>query len=424
MQLLAFRFAFAGNLLIAVFLVSVTFGITPLKVTDLVWLTGFPAIVLDNTPFALIGMCFISLSTYFDPSNLSLVSHQRKLAKLCFPVVLGFLLFIPLQFFVAQRTVSTIKKQELYQFESSARKIKFLSQKIQQSQTFDQLQNIMKTYQAYEIPQSERGKPLESLKSLLKAKTDEALALLKSRRRPDLVTASSWEAYRAAIRNSLYSFVYMLAFAVFAQRSRSEQSWLQEIMDGLLAKLYGVLQHRETRLAEETLEINQESATLPLAEHQLSSLHQQGLLDRAWISDHEHQDPCGESFSPNEHTGEGLDSNPSPQVTRPTSGVFSWLGSSVRGRRDAPTSFLQSLADQQDDAQSSATDLETTESKPFSTDQTLPSNDYLAAAQNRSAPPSQRRQRVTDLDYFEQLADSGLDETGNEPPEHRSSPKL
>ena len=287
MQLLAFRFALAGNSILVIFVTVVVSAITPLKLLDPLWLSAFSEVIINNTFMAIVGLSFISLSCYFDPSNSTLISHQARLAKLCFAVVLGFVLLIPLQFYLANRTVTALQRKELYQYEATSRQIKFLAQKIQQATTFDQLQAVMKSYQAFEIPETERAKPLESLKRFLVTQTNEALVLVKNRRRPDLVIAGAWQSYKSAIRNTIYSLAYILVFASFAQRSRSENSWLQEIMQSFLNRLYAVLQRRETRIATEALQPDEPKASVPLSQEQLISLHRRGLIDQAWITDHE-----------------------------------------------------------------------------------------------------------------------------------------
>ncbi len=409
MQLLAFRFALAGNSILVIFITVVGFAITPLKLFDPLWLAGFSEVMINNTFMAVVGLSFISLSCYFDPSNPTLLSHQSRLAKLCFAVVLGFVLLIPLQFYVANRTVTALQRKELYQYEATSRQIKFLAQKIQQATTFDQLQAVMKAYQAFEIPESERAKPLDSLKRFLLTETNQALVMVRNRRRPDLIISSTWQSYKSAIRNTIYSLAYILVFASFAQRRQSENSWLQEIMQGFLNRLYAVLEHRETRLATQSIQPGEPKESLPLSQEQLISLHRQGLIDQAWIPDQNDQEANVEpSLTDLDHHA-ASDSDPLLTASPRSSGLFSWLRSSERRRRDEPMSFLQSLAGQQDSDQEPATNPEAIQSNSSSSMQDEPKNSQFPFGQQRSGGSPPRNQRITDLDYFEQLADEHQD---------------
>ncbi|MFN7898622.1 MAG: hypothetical protein ACK5N0_03005 [Synechococcaceae cyanobacterium] len=399
MQLLAFRFALAGNSILVVFITVVGFSITPLKLLDPLWLAAFSEVIINNTFMAVVGLSFISLSCYFDPSNTTLISHQSRLAKLCFAVILGFCLLIPLQFYLANRTVAALQRKELYQYEATSRQIKFLAQKIQQATTFDQLQAVMKAYQAFEIPESERAKPLESLKRFLVTQTNEALVLVKNRRRPDLIIAGAWQSYKSAIRNTIYSLAYILVFASFAQRSRSENSWLQELMQAFLNRLYAVLQRRETRIATEALQSDQPKTSVPPSQEQLISLHRQGLMDQAWITDHESPvvdtDLLPESPEESEQSVVTLPRRPGP---------FAWIRSGERRRQDDPTAFLETLAHQDSNDQAGSSDGDSLANVLPETSQPEPASQAAHQSQRRAGSMPSNRSKPTDLDYFEQLA--------------------
>lgn len=408
MQTLAFRLAFAGNSLLLIFVASVLFDLFPFKIFDPTWLSSTIETLLQSSVFALVGIIFLLFSSYFDPDNIQLQTHQRRILRLCCVISIAFLLLIPLQFFVAGQLVSRLKQQEVYQFEFSIKRVKFLAQKVEQAETFDQLQKVMKVYQSIQLPESERYKSLQSTKNVLLRKINEALTLLKNRRNPLLVTAKAWEQYKIATRNSLFSFTYFLAFAAFAQRRDSQRSWLQEMMEGSLNLLYSVLHRRETQLANQAPDQDESILLVPSAPQPLDKLQQHEIIDHGWLSDqtshaedrihwsHESRDPDG--------SGESI---PSEYPPSRRSGLLAWLRGGERRRQDDPTTFLETLAEQH-----TAEQADPDESAPGSlvnpeqhSSESQSADEPLIPVQRRPGSPSFRRQKITDLDYFEQLAD-------------------
>lgn len=413
MQTLAFRLAFAGNSLLLIFAASVLFDLFPVKIFDPTWLSSGIEALLQSSVFALVGIIFLLFSSYFDPDNISLQTHQRRILRLCCVISIAFLLLIPLQFFVAGQLVSILRQQEFYQFEISIKRVKFLAQKVEQAETFDQLQQVMKVYQSIQLPESERGKPLQTTKNILLSKINEALNLLKNRRNPLLVTAKSWEQYKIATRNSLFSFTYFLAFAAFAQRRDSQRSWLQEIMQGCLDLLYSVLHRRETQLANQVPEEDDSALLGPSAPQQLDKLHQQGFIDHGWLSDQTSQTEDQIQSSREIQEPDGSD-EPIPSEYLPSrgSGLFAWLRGGERRRQDDPTAFLETLAEQHaaDQDNPDASDPSSLVDPEQQSSEFPSSDEQLISVQRRPGSPSFRRQKITDLDYFEQLADGGDDQ--------------
>lgn len=408
MQTLAFRLAFAGNSLLLIFVISVLFDIFPFRLIDPVWLSSTTDVLIQNSVFALVGIILLCFSTYFDPDNVPLVSHQRRILQLCCVISVCFLLLIPLQFFVASQIVSGLNRQEFYKFELSVKRLKFFSQKVQQVDTFDQLQQVMKTYQSVQLPEAERSKPLQLTKTLLLNKINEALAMLKNSRNPFQLKSKSWQQYKLAMRNSLFSFTYFLAFASLSQRRNSQRSWLQEIMEGFLNLLYGVLHRRETQLATQ-VEVHEDSKlALPLTPQQLDKLHQQGLMDQGWLPDQSSGVSAGDEILPDDQISNAPNNDfwPSNEPPSRARGLFSWLRRRDRRWQDDPTSFLETLADQhtveQPDFSDRPSSSDVTPNHPSETHST---DEQLKQPQRRPGSSSLRRHNITDLDYFEQLAE-------------------
>jgi hypothetical protein len=407
-KVLAFRLIFAGNSLLAIFIFSVLFAIFPLKITQPIWLYAFADSFLSNSGFSLVALISLILATYFDPDNLQLVAHVRKVQRLACVAAICFLFLIPLNFYIAYKFVTSFRDQQTAEYNLNMTRVKFFSDKVDGASTFDQLQEVMKTYQAIQLPEQERLKPLERIKNEIKSKIKEAIVTLQANKKTFAITQKSWEQYLAAVRNSLFAFTYFLAFAAFAQRRNSQESWLQEMMNGSLNRLYKGLHHRESRVAFAAEPADVLSPARPLAPENLSALHRQGLIDRGWLDDQSNNPSDSEAGFAH------FDQNSAPEPSTPTnfaasgSGLFPWIRSRDRRRQDEPTSFLEALADEQaglshepDDSHESADNTRLAIQQPLVDDRT-------SQGQVRPGPVS-RRQRITDLDYFEQLAEEDQD---------------
>jgi hypothetical protein len=401
---LVFRLIFAGNSLLFIFILLVAFSIFPLRIFQSQWLLNFSDILLSSAGFSLVALVFLAFATYLDPDNLAVSIHVRRILRLACLAAFAFLLLIPLQFYTANKIVSGFRDQHVGQLNQTISKAFFLAQKVKEANTFDQLQEVMKVYQATQLPEQERSKPLNVTKTFLLGKIREAIALLKSSRNMNIVTQKAWEQYQVAIRNSLLAFTYFLAFAALGQRRDSQRSFLQDVMDSSLNKLYVGLQNRESRVASATEQQAEQSQSHPLSGTQdLTSLHRQGLMDRGWLDDATQEQSGPEALLPQ------LDDQELPESTSPPypsrrKGLFSWLRPGDIRRRDEPTSFLTSLADQQEDDSSRSGHLQNPQEDTLPLGQPLVAENPFPTSHSRTGPQASRRQKISDLDYFEQLA--------------------
>lgn len=395
LQTLAFRLAFTGNALISVFVFVFLFGAFPVKLLDTGWQATFSTILLDNSGFILVGLVLLWLAQYFDPDNQALSSHLRVLSRLCLVAALGFLLLVPLQFYISYKFVAATRQQEMYQYQRSARQVDFFAEKVKQAESFDDLQVLMKAYQSTQLPESERLKPLEVTKSLLLAKIKEAKNLLNSSRRPDLLRSKTGEQYKISLRNSFISLSYFFAFAALSQRRNSEHSLLQDIMEGFLNFLNSKLQRRENKLATDE-PTDPTTLSVPSGDHRIESLHAQGLMDQAWLPDHE--SPGTDTYLSPESPEESVDTLP----RRP--GPFAWIRPAERRRRDDPTAFLETLSHQESNDQLGSSDGDPLANLLPGASQPEPAIQAQPPSQRRAGSMPSNRNKLTDLDYFEQLA--------------------
>ena len=137
----------------------------------------------------------------------------------------------------------------------------------------------------------------------------------------------------------------------------------------------------------------------PLSQEQLISLHRRGLIDQAWITDHE--SPVADTNllpeSP-EKSHESVFTLP----RRP--GPFAWIRSAERRRQDDPTAFLETLAHQDSNDQSGSSDGDPLANVLPETSQPEPATQAAHPSQRRAGSMPSNRSKPTDLDYFEHLA--------------------
>lgn len=403
---IVFRLVFVGNSLLFIFVFIVLFDIIPVKLFQPQWLLGFSDTVLSTSGFSLVALIFLALAAYLDPDNFSVSAHVKRTLRLACLAAFGFLLLIPLQFYTAHKLLAGFREQHVGQINQTINKAIFLAQKVRESDTFDQLQGVMKTYQAIQLPEQERSRPLSVIKNDLLGKIQEAVLLLKNNRNMNIVTQKAWEIYQVAIRNSLLSLAYFLAFAALGQRRDSQRSFLQDLMDSWLNRLYAGLQNRESRVALAAEQNSVQFHSPPLSgSSNLSNLQRQGLMDQGWLDDESHQDSSPEALLPRLNND---DFSESLQPTNPARrhGLFSWFRPGERRRQDEATSFLETLADQQNVESFDSSDFQNPQD--ISVRPSLPEQE-IPAGTTRPVPPSSRRQKITDLDYFEQLADENHD---------------
>lgn len=409
MKIIAFRLVFGGNTLLAVFVILVLFSVFPLRVTQPEWLFGFADTILSTAGFSLVALIFISISPYFDPDNQALVKQVRKILRLACIASLSFLLLIPLNFYLAYRFVSIFRDQEVNQYNAMITRANFFAQKVSEASTFDNLQEVMKVYQATQLPEAERAKPLGLTKTFLLGKIKEAIAELKKSRKFDLLIQKTWQQYQIAVRNSLLSLAYALAFAALAQRRNSEQSLLQDIMTNFLNFLYSSLQSREQKLAS----AGEQSGSQLLVESSIvsqsfSGSNRQETNYRDGSEGHNDLIADSGQMAPGstdlqfDHSA-GLSTAP-PRATR----FFPWFRSAARRRQDEQDSFFSSLAEQQESDSLLPNDHHASENTEVLPSR-LSAGDSGLPRQNRAAVIPTRRQKISDLDYFEQLAEDHQD---------------
>ncbi len=424
------KLALTGNSLIFVYLLIILFGSFPFRLIDPVWLGVVTDLLLNNGGFALVGVALLALSSYIDPENIQLTRHQQFINSLCFFITFIYFSLIPTQLYVSYRNIQSSNVQYVTQFKVSLNQVKLFEEKVQSAKDFDNLQTIMRTYQGMSIPESERIKPLQTVKSFLLSKIQDAKKLLIVSQKPALLVKAKWQQFQLASRNVLWSLIYIISFSAFAQRRDSTKSLLQETSQSIFTLLEKVLRRRERRL--QALE---EQATLaatsdgPEVPNRLSRQQQQGLIDPLWLN------PPGQQ--PDEEPWELLASDsgsgddvlqagaPPPSSETTNSSFWKRLRGSVPRRGDEATQFLVTLADQHSSVHGVDSISETTEVSPPQTDAEDSASQHASEAsplppssepQQPSGRRDRQRQRLADVDYFEELANDHEDIT--RPGEH------
>jgi hypothetical protein len=426
---LAYKLAIVGDTLCLIFILLVVFASFPFRITNPLWLAVATESLLSNGGFALVGLSFLSFASYLDPDNIFLQKHTNFLFRLCCFAVVGFSLLIPIQFYISYRNIQSARDQFISRFNASLSQVKFFEQKVRSAKTFDQLQVVMRSYQAVAIPEAERQKPLDSLKSNLLIKIQEAKRLLANSKRPELLAEKTWEQVQLSVRNILWSLVYVVSFSAFAQRRDAEKPWLQGFIESILNLLNSGLERRERRLEARvkqaaTLDSSQASFT----PKDISRQHQEGLIDPLWLPDSDQESEQAPWTSPDVQAnadaslpGSGLSQSSTGMPTTKTKWWQRLQPSRVR-QSDEMSQFFDSLANQaspdQDEPISSREDLSSSVAQGDSAD-VLP----IKPPTPPQPLPSRRGwgwQRPADVQYFEALAQD--DDTNSLPDQPTPKP--
>ena len=179
-------------------------------------------------------------------------------------------------------------------------------------------------------------------------------------------------------------------------------------MQAFLNLLNSGLHRRELKVSYE-LQAQETQENIQHGPLDLASLHQHGVIDEAWLPDssaNDHgADPRPEDFS------QSLGERPRPP------GPFAWFRSPER-RQDDPTAFLETLANKDNQLETDPNDAEVGTASPPSPIQQGLSADAFPSTQRRPLSSSPNRNKLIDLDYFEQLAEEVDEHQGDQ-----SSPK-
>jgi hypothetical protein len=166
-------------------------------------------------------------------------------------------------------------------------------------------------------------------------------------------------------------------------------------MEGFLNFLNSKLQRRENKLATDE-PTDPTTLSVPSGDHRIESLHAQGLMDQAWLPDHE--SPGTDTYLSPESPEESVDTLP----RRP--GPFAWIRPAERRRRDDPTAFLETLSHQESNDQLGSSDGDPLANLLPGASQPEPAIQAQPPSQRRAGSVPSNRNKLTDLDYFEQLA--------------------
>jgi hypothetical protein len=227
--ILADRLGFMAIALFAIYIITLLAGILPIRPLETAWQLQFISAALDSAPIPLVGLGLLHLSAYLDPGNPFLQRRRDAAARLAIPVVIGFLLIVPLQSYAAWRNVVLARADVARQLSAATSTFDLLQAAITSASSLDNLQARLLAIQAPSL-----GVPLEDPGlSLPEAKQQLLVRLKEVRRQVEArIQASTPRALGSLVRDSLRvmlsSLALAIAFAMGAQRKGSEVPLLVE----------------------------------------------------------------------------------------------------------------------------------------------------------------------------------------------------
>ena len=88
--------ALAGAVLIVLFLTILSASLLPARLLDAAWQLQVGGVLINASPFPLIGLVLLHLAASLDPRDPLLAQRRRLAARLAVAVALGYLLLAPL----------------------------------------------------------------------------------------------------------------------------------------------------------------------------------------------------------------------------------------------------------------------------------------------------------------------------------------
>ncbi len=203
----------SGLVLIALFGAIVLFDVLPPKLLQPDWILNF-AVTLSNTlSIPIVGILLVNLANYVAPKEH--IKLQLRIARLAALLALLFLFVQPMLAFAVWKNARDLTSYNKEQISSIQAKGAQLTQAIQNSTTFEQLQAGMTRLQGPPIPDQARGIALPVLKKQLLDSIRAAQKAFPSRL--NTPTSEGYrEIYKRIARTSVLSLLGTIGFGLLA----------------------------------------------------------------------------------------------------------------------------------------------------------------------------------------------------------------
>jgi len=251
--------------LFAAFLISVVAEALPLRIGDLSWRLSVMDTLVNNATIPLIGLGIAHLAAHLDPARSDAVALWRRVSNLAVLASLGFLLIVPIQIATSVSLYNDLSASRFREINRTDLRLINLASEIRKSTTVDQLESTLLTLQGSGLTDSDRTKPLTSLKEVLLNRIGEARKVLEARRRDQSLAAplSPTLLIRRSLRVGLTSLVFCLAFAAAAKRPKSPFTLLESWQIRALGVQDRLAYMRARRRARKTVQLARRQQAKP-----------------------------------------------------------------------------------------------------------------------------------------------------------------
>lgn len=227
----SWRLSWVSLVLFLLFATIVVGAALPPRLLDPTWQLGLLSAMVNTAAFPLVGLGLLHLAADLDPSNERIGSYRRLCARLAVPVVLGFVLILPVQAFALwqQSLVDGAREAQLARAENN---LSSLRQAVEGASTVADLQKRLTSINQPPLSAAELIEPLPMLKMQARAALQQAQhVLIRERERSPkgglLVLLPN------SLRNAVACLALALGFAALAQRRYGQVPLLQEWLHGM-----------------------------------------------------------------------------------------------------------------------------------------------------------------------------------------------
>jgi hypothetical protein len=210
-------------ILIILFAVVVVFDVSPPKLLQPDWLLNFGVVLSNTVSISLVGIALVHIASYIDlQADNKLYVRVARLSAL---LALLYFLVQPMLVFALWKNFRDLAIYNKEQTNIITKKGADLTQAVQNSVTFGDLQINMSRLQGPNIPDQARSIPLPELKKQLLYSIKSAQAAFTSR----LATPTSdayKEIYKSLVRTSAICLIGVAGFSLLARNPNTEKNIL------------------------------------------------------------------------------------------------------------------------------------------------------------------------------------------------------
>jgi hypothetical protein len=221
----------AGVVLIVLFLTILSASLMPVRVLDPAWQLRVGGVLINASPFPLIGLVLFHIAAGLDPRDRRLANRRRFAAQVAVAVAIGYLLLAPL---LATANLQRQQRQALAssgELSRATERLNEMRQVANSASSIPELEQGMAAVQGPSLDAADRTLPLPVLRSRIASLLDQASAQLE-RARSSAPRASPWVLVGDIVCASVACLALAAGFAGLARRPGSELSLLQEWQRG------------------------------------------------------------------------------------------------------------------------------------------------------------------------------------------------